>query len=173
VSVCWCVCLSVCVSVCLCVSVCWCVCLSVCVSVCLCVSVCRCVCLSVAKRGRGKARAGDFIWGDFFFNLMFYLFTLHPAHYISTSVTPYHSPSPILSSPLLSSPLLSSPLLSSPLLSSPLSGWGPLVIPLPWHLKSLQDLALPLPLRPNRAAQLEEDIPGTGNSVWDSLGGGI
>ena len=38
----------------------------------------------------------------------------------------------------------------------------------PWHFKSLWGQVLPLPLRPNKAAQLEEPIPHTGNSFWDS-----
>ena len=44
----------------------------------------------------------------------------------------------------------------------------PLGIPLPWHFKSLLGEAHTLPLRPDKAAQLEEYIPHTGNSFWDS-----
>jgi hypothetical protein len=52
--------------------------------------------------------------------------------------------------------------------SSPLSRWGPLGIPPPWHIRSLWGLALPLPLRLDKAAQLEEHITQIGKSFWDS-----
>jgi hypothetical protein len=45
----------------------------------------------------------------------------------------------------------------------------PLSIPPPWHIKSLPGKGNQLPLRPDKAAQLEEHIAHTGNSFWDSL----
>ena len=41
--------------------------------------------------------------------------------------------------------------------------------PLLWHFKSLWGWFLHFLMRPDKAAQLEEQIPHTGNSFWDSL----
>lgn len=61
--------------------------------------------------------------------------------------------------------LFHNPPQSSPLLS-PLRGWNtpsPCLFPCPWHIKSLQGWVNSFPLRPNKAAQLEEYSPLTGN----------
>ena len=73
------------------------------------------------------------------------LFTLSPTHF-SLPVTPFHNPSPL---PFFSEQV------------EPPGYTSTLV------LQFSPRKALPLSLRPDKAAQLEEHIPCTGNSFWD------
>ena len=91
-------------------------------------------------------KTNDAVGRDCFF-YTYYLFTLPPAHY---PIPGHYSHNP------------------HPPFLSPLRGWGvPWVSPYP-DTSSLSEVRHPLPLRPDKAAQLVEHILHTGNRFWDS-----
>lgn len=87
---------------------------------------------------------------SFFFFLLSYVFTLNPGSSI---------PSQFVSPPTVPPPIL-------PPLSSDRVEHIPTYPPL-WHMKSLEDKALLLPLKPDKIAGLGEQIPQRGKSFRD------
>jgi hypothetical protein len=89
-------------------------------------------------------------WGYRFFfkiifNLIFLTYSLYILLTVPLLVTPFHNPFPHLLPLLLWAGAPPSP-----------------------NFKSLPGLALPLPLRSDKAAQLKEHIPHIGRSFWDN-----
>lgn len=86
------------------------------------------------------------------FNFIFHLFTLHLAHFLP-SHHPSHNPHP-------------HPAPSIPMFSEEVVG---LHRYLPTLTLQFSPVICPLPLKQDKAAELEEDIPHTGNSFGDNF----